>query len=75
MFREPEDTKVFDMYILEAAPTGADKVKMDIQKGHGAKDTSGTFSSSNPPISVALPKSLSSKMDSRSVLPTKTPNF
>ena len=25
MFREPEDTKVFNMDILEAAPTGADK--------------------------------------------------
>ena len=50
------------------------EVKMEIKKGSGANDTSGTLYSSNLPISLAAPKPLSSNMDSRSVLPTKTPS-
>ena len=41
----------------------------------GAKDISGPFSSVNPPISVAAQKPLSYDMNSRSILPTKTPSF
>ena len=40
---------------------------MDVQDGSGDKDTSGTLSSANPPISVAAPKPLSSNIDSRYV--------
>ena len=63
------------MYYLEAAPTDYDEVNMDVQKVDGAKDTSGTFSSANPPISVAAPNPLSSNMESRYFLPTKTTSF
>ena len=56
-------------------PTDADDVNMDVQKGSSSKETSGPFSSANPPISVAAPKPLSSNMDSIYVLPTKTPSF
>ena len=48
---------------------------MDVQDGSGDKDTSGTLSSANPPISVAAPKPLSSNMESRSVFLTKIPSF
>ena len=75
MFREPEWTKLFDTYCLADAPTYDDEVNMDTQKIYGTKDTSGTFSGVNPPISVPAPKPLSSNMDSRSVLPTKIPSF
>ena len=40
---------------LSDPTTDADEVNMDIQKGYGTKDTSGTLSSVNPPISVAAP--------------------
>ena len=75
MFREPEGTKVVDTYRLAAAPTDSDEVNMDVQNVSGAKDTSGTFSSANPPISVVAPKPLSSNMDSRYFLPTKILSF
>ena len=75
MFGVPEGTKLVETAHLADAPTDADEVNMDIQKGSGAKDTSGTLSSMNPPISVAALKPLSSNMDSRSILPTKTPSF
>ena len=75
MFREPEGTKVLETDFSAAAPTDAYEVNMDVQKGSGAKDTSGPLSSANPPISVAAPKPLSSNMDSRYVLPTKIPSF
>ena len=48
---------------------------MDVQKGLGTKDTYSPLSSVNPPISLAVPKALSSNMDSRSVLTTKTLSF
>ena len=50
MFREPEGNKVFDTDHLAASPTDADEVKMDVQEGSGAKDTSRFLSSANPPI-------------------------
>ena len=75
MFREPEGTKVFETDTLAVALTNVDEVKKDIQKVSGAKDTSGTFYSANPTISVAAPKPLSSSMDSRSVVQTKIPSF
>ena len=75
MFKEPEGKKVFETDHLSAAPKNADEVKMDVQKGSGDKDTSGTLSNENPPISVAAPKPLSSNMDSRYVFPTKAPYF
>ena len=75
MFREPEEKKVFETDRLAADPIDSDEVKMDIQKGYGAKDNSGPLSSANPPISVAAPNPLSSNMDSRYVFPTKTPSF
>ena len=53
----------------------ADEVNIDTQKYSGAKDTYGTLSSENPPISVAAPKPLLSNMESRSILTTKTPSF
>ena len=77
MIREPEVENVFDTDKLASDPTNADEVKMDTQKGYGAKDTSGTLYSVNPPVSVAAPKplSLSSNMDSRSFFPTKISSF
>ena len=75
MFREPERTKVLEKDSLEYAPTNVDEVKMDVQKGYGAKDTSEHFSSASPPILVAAPNPLSSNMDSRSVLSTKISSF
>ena len=75
MFKEPEGKKVVDTDRLSAATIDADEVKMYIQKGSGNRDTSGPFSSANPPISVLAQKPLSSNMDSRSVFPTKTPSF
>ena len=41
MFREPEGGKVFETDNLEADLTNDDEVKMDIQKGCGARDNSG----------------------------------
>ena len=75
MFREPEGAKLFETDRLAASKTDADEVKMDVQNVYGAKDTSGPLSSTNPNISVAAPKPLSSNMDSRSFLPTKIPSF
>ena len=75
MFREPEGKKVVDMDHLTAAPTDADEVKMYVQKDYGDKDNFGPWSSGNQSISVVAPKPLSSNMDSRFVLPTKTPSF
>ena len=57
---------------LSAALTDADDVKIDVQKSSGAKDTSETLSSANPPILVAATNPLSSIMDSRYGLTTKT---
>ena len=48
---------------LADALTDDDEVKMDLQKGYDANDTSGHFSSVNPPISFTAPKPLSSNMD------------
>ena len=64
MFREPEETKLFDTDCLAAAPTDDDEVKMVVPKVYGAKDTSGPLSSANHPILVAAQKPLSSDMDS-----------
>ena len=50
MFREPEETTLFEADRLSVAPTGADEVNMDVQKCYGTKDTSGPLSSTNPPI-------------------------
>ena len=75
MFRESEGKKVFETDHLAAAPDDADEVKMNVQRGSGTTDNSGPLSSDNPPFSVAVPKPLSSKMNSRSVMPTKTPSF
>ena len=63
MFMEPEETKLFETYLLAAALNDADEVKMDLQKVTGTKDTSGPLSSANIPISSAAPKPLSSNMD------------
>ena len=75
MFREPEGKKIVEMDRLAVYPTDTDEVSMDVQKGSGAKDTSGPLSITNPPISLAAPKTLSSNMESRYVLRTKTPSF
>ena len=75
MFREPEGKKLFETDSLAAATTDADDVKMDVQKGSDAKDTSGTLSSANPTISVEAPKPLSYNMESRYFLPTKKNSF
>ena len=72
---ESEGGKVVEMDHLAAAPTNAEEVNMDAQKGSGAKDTSGHFSSRNPTILLSAPKTLSSNMDSRYVLSTKTHSF
>ena len=58
MFREPEETKLFETDSSEVAPTDADEVNMDAQKYYGTKDTSGHLSSANPHISVAAPNPL-----------------
>ena len=58
MFRESERTKVFETDRLAAAPTNADELSMDVQKGSGIKYTYGNFSIANPYISVASPKPL-----------------
>ena len=50
-------------------------MKMDVQKGYVAKDTSGPLSSANPSISVAATKPILSNMESRSVWSTKTTSF
>ena len=60
---------------LSASLANVDEVKINFQKVSGNKDTSGPFSSVNTPISLASPKPLSSNMDSRCVLSTKTPSF
>ena len=60
---------------LEADPTNADEVKVYVRKFSGAKDNSGPFSSANPTSSGVAPKPLSSDMNSRYVLPTKTSSF
>ena len=75
MYREPKGKKIVETDRLTTPTVDADEAKMDVQKGCGAKDTSGPFFSKNPPISVAAPKPLPSDMDSRSFLPTKTPSF
>ena len=75
MFREPEETQVFETDCLEDTPTNSDEVNMDVQKGHGAKDNSEPLYSVNTPISVSEPNPLSSNIDSRYVLPTKTTSF
>ena len=41
VFREPEGGKVVETDILEDPSTDADESNMDVQKGYGAKDTSG----------------------------------
>ena len=41
------------MDCLAASPTNTNEVKMDVQRGYGAKDTYGPFPSANYPISVA----------------------
>ena len=63
------------MDFLAAAPTDADEVNINGRRVYVAKDTSGSWSSDNTPILEAALKLLSSNMDSRSVLPTKTPSF
>ena len=73
MFREPEGEKVVEMDRLAVYPTDTDEVNMDVQKGSGAKDTSGPLSSTNPPILLAAPKTLSSNMDSRFFCEPKHP--
>ena len=60
---------------LAADPTDADDVNMDVSKGSGAKDNSGPLSSANPLASAAAPKLPLFNMESRYVLPTKTPSF
>ena len=50
MFRETEGEKVVDTDCLEAFLTNANEVNMNDPKGSGAKDTSGTLYSANPPI-------------------------
>ena len=65
MFKEPEGKKTFETFRLADAPTNNYEVNMNVQKGSVTKDTSGPFSSANSPVSVAAPKPLSSKMDSR----------
>ena len=75
MFKKSDSKKVFDTNLLENSLTNADEVNIDFKKGSGTKDTYGTLSGANNPISVAVPKPLSSNMDSRSFLPTKTPSF
>ena len=75
MFREQEGTKLFERDRLSDALVNFDEVNMDVQKGYGAKYTSGDLSSANPLISVAAPKPLTSHMDSRYVLPTKITSF
>ena len=56
MLREPEGAKVFEKKNLSADPIDLDEVNIDVQKGYVTKDTSGTLSSANRPISVAEPK-------------------
>ena len=75
MIREPEGKKVLQTDNLTAAPTNADRVKMDTQKGSGANDNPGPFSSANSTILVSAPKPLASYMGSRSFLQTKIPSF
>ena len=75
MFREPQGGKLSETDFLAATPTNDDEVKMDIPKVSGAKDNSEPLSSVHPPISVVATKLLSSNMDSRYDLPTKTPYF
>ena len=75
MFREPEGKRVFETDNLAAAPTNADEVKIYIQKCYGSRDTSGTLSSVNPPVSVVATKPLSSNMDSIYFLSTKIPSL
>ena len=74
MFREPGGKQLFEKDCLAATPINAEEVNMDAQKCYGDKDT-GPFSSVNPSISVAAPKSLSSYMYSRSFLPTQRSSF
>ena len=50
MFRESKGAKVFKTDHLAAAPTNADEVNMDVQKGSGTKDNSGTLYSANTSI-------------------------
>ena len=71
MFRELESKKLVEMDSFSSAPIFFDEVKMDVPKGYCAKDTYGTLSSANHPISVAAPKLPSFNMDSRYVFLTK----
>ena len=75
MFRELESKRVVETDHLGASTTNVDEVKIDERKGYGTKDTSGTLTSENPPISGAAPKPLSSDMDSRYFFPNKIPSF
>ena len=61
------------MDCLSSATTDADELNIDVQRGSGAKDNSGPFSSANHPISVAAIKPLSSYIDARFVFQTKHP--
>ena len=75
MFRKPEGGKVVEMGCLAAHMNNADEVKMDVQKVYDARDTYGPLSNANPTISEVATKPLSSNMESRYVLTTKTPSF
>ena len=75
MFREPGGTKLVEMDHLEYPLTDAYEESLDVKIGSGAKDNYGPLFIVNPPISVESPKPLSSDMDSRNILPTKTPSF
>ena len=50
MFREQEGKKVVETDRFASDPKDYDKVKMVFQHFYDAKDTSGPFSSANPPI-------------------------
>ena len=48
MFKEPEGTKVFGTDVLATTMNNADEMNIYVQKGNGAKKTSGPLSSANP---------------------------
>ena len=56
MFKEPEGTKVFGTDVLATTMNNADEMNIYVQKGNGAKKTSGPLSSANPRISAAAQK-------------------
>ena len=70
MFREQEGKILSETDRLADAPNNADEVNMDVKKCYGSRDTSGTLSGVNPPVSVVATKPLSSNMDSRYFLST-----